>query len=66
MLLGVVVCFAAVFGIPPLRALMGLALPNSSTLMAVGAMVLASGAWLAVLQLGTRKSLPCGTASPAS
>lgn len=66
MLLGVVTCLAAVLGIPPLRALMGLAPPGPQTVMAIGAIVLASGAWLAALQMSVRGSLPRGAASPAA
>jgi hypothetical protein len=66
MLLGVVICLAAVLGIPPLRGLMGLALPDPQTVTAIGAMVLVSGAWLAVLQTGARRLRPRGVASPVS
>jgi Ca2+-transporting ATPase len=66
MLLGVATCLAAVLGVPPLRTLMGLALPNPWTVMAVGATVLASGAWLAALQMGARGSRLRGLASSAS
>jgi len=66
MLLGVVVCIAAVLGIPPLRTLMGLALPNAQTVMAIGAMVAASGAWLALLKMSARGSRSRGAALSAS
>jgi len=66
MLLGVAACLAAVLGVPPLRALMGLAPPDSQTVMAVGAMVLASSAWLAALQASARGLRSRGVASPAS
>jgi Ca2+-transporting ATPase len=64
MLVGVAACLAAVLGIPPLRALMGLAPPDPRTVMVIGAMVLASGAWLAVLQMGARGLRPRGATSP--
>jgi Ca2+-transporting ATPase len=54
MLLGVATTLAGVFGIPSLRALMGLATPALQTLVAVGAVVLATSGWLAALQLGVR------------
>jgi len=66
MLLGVAACLVAVLGVPPLRALMGLAPPDQQTVMAVGAMVLASSAWLAALHAGARGLQPRGVASPAS
>jgi Ca2+-transporting ATPase len=66
MLLGVTACLAAVLEVPPLRALMGLAPPDQQTVMAVGAMVLASSAWLAALQAGARGLRSRGVASPAS
>ena len=66
MLLGVVVCLVAVLGIPPLRALMGLALPNAQTAMAIAAMVAASGAWLAALKTSLRGFRLRITTSPAS
>jgi Ca2+-transporting ATPase len=62
MLLGVATCLAAVLGIPPLRALMGLASPSARTAMVIGAVVLASGAWLAALRAGVRGSRPRGLA----
>jgi len=66
MLLGVAACLVAVLGVPPLRALMGLAPPDQQTVMAVGAMVLASSAWLAALHAGARGLQSRGVASPAS
>jgi len=54
LLLGVAISLAAVLGIPPLRALMGLDLPDPQTVTAIGAIVLASGAWLALLKMGAR------------
>jgi hypothetical protein len=55
-----------VLGIPPLRTLMGLAPPSPQTVMAIGAMVLASGAWLVALRMGVRRSLSRVAGSPAS
>lgn len=66
MLLVVAVSLAAVLGIPPLRALMALALPNLHTVTAIGAIVLVSGAWLALLRMGARVSRPRGTAALVS
>jgi len=66
MLLGVVTCLAAVLEIPPLRALMGLARPNAQTVMAIGAIVAASGAWLALLKMSARGSRLRGAALSAS
>lgn len=66
MLLGVATCLAAVLGIPPLRTLMGLAPPSPQTAVAIGTIVLASGAWLAALQMSARRSRLRGAASPAS
>ena len=66
MLLGVMICLVAVLGIPPLRALMGLALPNAQTVMAIGAIVAASGAWLALLKMSARGSRLRGAALSAS
>jgi hypothetical protein len=66
MLLGVATCLAAVLGIPPLRTLMGLAPPSPQTVMAIGAIVLASSAWLAALRMGACRSRLRGAASPAS
>ena len=66
MLLGVVVCLAAVLGIPPLRTLMGLALPNAQTVISIAAMVAASGAWLALLKMSARGSRSRGAALSAS
>ena len=66
MLLGVVTCLAAVLGIPPLRALMGLALPDAQTVMVIGAMVAASGVWLALLKMSARGSRSRGAALSAS
>jgi Ca2+-transporting ATPase len=63
MLLGVATCLAAVLGVPPLRALMGLAPPSPQTVAAIGAIVLVASAWLATLKLGVRRSLPRGTVS---
>jgi Ca2+-transporting ATPase len=64
MLVGVAACLAAVLGIPPLRALMGLAPPDPRTVMVIGTMVLASGVWLAVLQMSTRGLRARRAASP--
>src|SRR5574337_404816 len=66
MLLGVAACLAAVLGIPPLRALMGLAPPGPQTVAVIGTVVLATGAWLAALQLGTRGARAREIASPAA
>jgi Ca2+-transporting ATPase len=63
MLLGVTVSLAVVLGIPPLRALMGLALPNPWTVAAIGAIMLASAAWLALLKTGARGWRPRAAAS---
>ncbi len=66
MLLGVAACLAAVLGISPLRALMGLAPPDPQTVAVIGAMVLATGAWLAALQLGAGRRRPRDIASKPS
>ena len=66
MLLGVMICLVAVLGIPPLRALMGLALPDAQTVMVIGAMVAASGVWLALLKMSARGSRSRGAALSAS
>jgi Ca2+-transporting ATPase len=64
--LGVAVSLAVVLGIPPLRALMGLALPDPRTVTIIGAIVLASGVWLAVLRTGVRRTRLHDAASPPS
>jgi Ca2+-transporting ATPase len=64
MLLGVAVSLAVVLGFPPLRALMGLALPDPRTGIAIGAIVLASAAWLAALKMGARGLPARAAASP--
>lgn len=66
MLLGVAVSLALVLGIPPLRALLGLAPPEPGTMVATGSMVLAAGAWLALLRTGVRRARLRGTAAPTS
>jgi Ca2+-transporting ATPase len=64
MLLGVAACLAVVLGIPPLRALMGLALPDLRTVTAIAAIALASAAWLVLLKVGAHGLRPRGAASP--
>jgi Ca2+-transporting ATPase len=64
MLLGVAVSLVVVLGVPPLRALMGLALPDPRTGTAIGAIVLASAAWLAALKVGARGLPARAAASP--
>jgi Ca2+-transporting ATPase len=54
MLLGAAASLATVLGIPPLRALMGLALPNLQMVAVICTTVLATGAWFVALQLSTR------------
>lgn len=66
MLIGVAASLAVVLGIPPVRALMGLAPPSLPTWEVIGVTVLASGAWLAALQLGAHGSWPRSAAPRAS
>ncbi|WHZ18098.1 MAG: P-type ATPase [Rhodanobacteraceae bacterium] len=58
MLVGVATVLTCVLGIPALRDLMGLALPDASTTTAIGAVVLAMSAWIVVLRMGARAMRP--------
>jgi Ca2+-transporting ATPase len=65
MLLAIAACLAAALGIRPLRTLMGLAPLDLQTTAAIGAMVLASSMWLALLKIVARRLRSRGSGSPA-
>jgi Ca2+-transporting ATPase len=65
MLAGVSVTLIVVFAVPPLRTLMGLAMPGQPAMIALVAVIAATAAWLSVLRLGLRR-LPAGRLRGAS
>jgi P-type Ca2+ transporter type 2C len=48
---------AVVIGVPFFRGVMGLAVPDAMTLLAVGGLLLSAIAWLELLRRATRTSL---------
>jgi hypothetical protein len=66
MLVGVAAVLAGVLGIPALRALMGLALPDPSAAATLGMMLLLLSAWLVLLRLGIQGSRRQRAVSPVA